>query len=260
MGLAPATDERLHANSLYFETLADLGHARGAGVAGGDRRARRVGASGGGEAPATRILALGVAAALGTYLLHGALDYFLEFTPTYALFWLLAGMIVALERSRGDLRVTRDESLEALLLVQYVALVRRDPCCWRGSGTSRIAHALPSLKPPVAPGEYAHLLVVFLPIWVFAAERLGIHRVRVLTGPRIELARRLILTQAWGLAAVALILVAAQTAAQPIAHRHLLRRLDRAAAGGQLVPAPLRRAPPGRVAGAGDRRGGRRRR
>ena len=39
---------------------------------------------------------------LGTYLLHGALDYFLEFTPTYALFWLLAGMIVALDRSGGE--------------------------------------------------------------------------------------------------------------------------------------------------------------
>ena len=47
-------------------------------------------------APATRVLALGVAAALATYLLHGLLDYFFEFTPTYALFWLLAGMLVAL--------------------------------------------------------------------------------------------------------------------------------------------------------------------
>ena len=45
--------------------------------------------------------------------------------------------------------------------------------------------------------------MVFLPIWVFAAERLGIHRIHVVTGPRTELARRLILTQAWGLAAVA---------------------------------------------------------
>jgi exopolysaccharide biosynthesis polyprenyl glycosylphosphotransferase len=106
--------------------------------------------------------------------------------------------------------VTRDESLEAVLLVQAVALVVASLLLAR-LGHAALAHALPSLKPPVAPGEYVHLLVVFLPIWVFAAERLGIHRIHVLTGPRTELARRLILTQAWGLAAVALILVAAQT-------------------------------------------------
>ena len=91
-------DERMHANSLYFETLADLG-AVGllafavvlVALAGATRRAL--------AAPATRILALGVGVALATYLLHGALDYFLEFTPTYALFWLLAGMLVAMDSS-----------------------------------------------------------------------------------------------------------------------------------------------------------------
>jgi hypothetical protein len=92
------TDERMHANSLYFETLADLGLAGllalGALVAALIGSARRAIA-----APASRILALGVAAGLATYLLHGLLDYFLEFTPTYALFWLLAGMIVAMDRS-----------------------------------------------------------------------------------------------------------------------------------------------------------------
>ena len=106
--------------------------------------------------------------------------------------------------------MTRDESLEAVLLVQAVALIVASLVLAR-LGHAALAHALPSLKPPVASGEYAHLLVVFLPIWVFAAERLGIHRIHVLTGPRTELARRLILTQAFGLAAVALILVAAQT-------------------------------------------------
>jgi hypothetical protein len=92
------TDERMHANSLYLETLADLGMvgllAFGvlvAALVGAARRA--VGA------PASRILGLGVAAGLATYLMHGLLDYFQEFTPTYALFWLLAGMMVAMERS-----------------------------------------------------------------------------------------------------------------------------------------------------------------
>jgi hypothetical protein len=91
------TDPRMHANSLYFETLADLGLlgllAFGGvivALAGTARRAV--------EAPATRPLALGVVAGLVAYLLHGVLDYFLEFTPTYALFWLLAGMIVAMQR------------------------------------------------------------------------------------------------------------------------------------------------------------------
>jgi len=90
------TDERMHANSLYFETLADLGMvgllAFGALVGALVGAARRAVA-----APTSRILALGVAAALATYLLHGLLDYFLEFTPTYALFWLLAGMMVAMD-------------------------------------------------------------------------------------------------------------------------------------------------------------------
>jgi exopolysaccharide biosynthesis polyprenyl glycosylphosphotransferase len=106
--------------------------------------------------------------------------------------------------------VTRDESLEAVLLVQAVGLIVAS-LLLAHLGHAALAHALPSLKPPVATGEYVHLLVVFLPIWVFAAERLGIHRIHVLTGPRIEHARRLLLTQGWGLAAVALILVAAQT-------------------------------------------------
>ncbi len=106
--------------------------------------------------------------------------------------------------------MTRDESLEAALLVQAVALMVVSLLLARFAHAG-LARAWPALKPPVAPGEYAHLLVVFLPVWVFAAERLGIHRVRLLTGPRTELARRVILTQAWGVAAIALILVAAQT-------------------------------------------------
>ncbi len=106
--------------------------------------------------------------------------------------------------------MTRDEALEALLLVQYVALVIGALLLARLAHAGA-AHLVRSLKPPLAPGEYVHLLVIFLPIWVLAAERLGIHRIPVITGPRTELARRLILTQACGLAAIALILVAAQT-------------------------------------------------
>ena len=45
-----------------------------------------------------RTLGFGVAAGLAAYFIHGTLDYFLEFTPTYVLFWLLGGALVALER------------------------------------------------------------------------------------------------------------------------------------------------------------------
>ena len=96
---AREVDERVHANSLYVETLADLGAAGvlvfGFVVVALFKAARRAAAG-----PRNRILAFGAAAGLATFLLHGLLDYFLEFTPTYALFWLLAGMIVAIDRSR----------------------------------------------------------------------------------------------------------------------------------------------------------------
>ena len=97
------TDERLHANSLYFETVADLGTVGLLAflvlvVALGGAARRTI------ATPASRILAVGVAAGLATYLLHGVLDYFLEFTPTYALFWLLAGMTVAMDRSPESAR------------------------------------------------------------------------------------------------------------------------------------------------------------
>ena len=39
-----------------------------------------------------------VAVALAAFWLHGFVDYFLEFTPTYALFWLLAGLVVGRAR------------------------------------------------------------------------------------------------------------------------------------------------------------------
>jgi lipopolysaccharide/colanic/teichoic acid biosynthesis glycosyltransferase len=74
----------------------------------------------------------------------------------------------------------------------------------------RLTMAIPGLKPPVAPGEYAHLLLIFLPTWTFAAEKLGIHWLRTLSGDGLEIVRRVILTQAWGIAAIGLILTAAQ--------------------------------------------------
>jgi hypothetical protein len=97
----PDPDDRLHANNLYLETLADEGTlgllalvfligALGAA-------ARRAVAP-----PPTRLLALGLSVGLGAYMVHGLFDTFLEFTPTFALPWLLAGMLVALDRPPGE--------------------------------------------------------------------------------------------------------------------------------------------------------------
>jgi hypothetical protein len=45
---------------------------------------------------------------------------------------------------------------------------------------------------------------------MFAADRLGIHRIKVMTGEKLEIVRRVILTQAWGVASIGLILTFAQ--------------------------------------------------
>jgi hypothetical protein len=90
-------DDRLHANNFYIEVLATLGIAGLAAFAwlivALARTARRAG-----TLPGNRVLLFGLGAALAAFLVHGTLDYFLEFTPTYGLLWLLAGSLVALER------------------------------------------------------------------------------------------------------------------------------------------------------------------
>jgi hypothetical protein len=91
------TDDRLHANNFYIEVLSTLGIAGFAAfvwlIVALARTARRAG-----TLPTNRVLVFGLSAALAAYLVHGTLDYFLEFTPTYALLWLLAGALVGLER------------------------------------------------------------------------------------------------------------------------------------------------------------------
>jgi hypothetical protein len=95
----PNPDERLHANSLYFETLSTLGASGLVALAllvgtlwwSGRRALGRLAL-----ASADGRLALGVAGGLVAFLVHGVFDYFLGFTPTYALGWLLAGMLIAL--------------------------------------------------------------------------------------------------------------------------------------------------------------------
>lgn len=106
--------------------------------------------------------------------------------------------------------MTRNRSIEQTILLEDVLLVLVSLIAAHFAH-ARLVSAVPGLKPPIAIGEYAHLLLVFLPTWVFAAERLGIHHLRTLTGSRFETVRVVIMAQAWGVAAMAVILVAAQT-------------------------------------------------
>ncbi len=75
---------------------------------------------------------------------------------------------------------------------------------------AEIVSVMAGLKPPVPPSDYAHLLLVFLPTWAWCAERVGLHRVRTLAGPLLDVVRALLWTQAWGAVALGLILTAAQ--------------------------------------------------
>jgi len=57
-----------------------------------------------GAASVGGLFAAGATIGLATYLVHGCFDYFLEFTPTYGLLWLLAGLVVALSTTTEHAR------------------------------------------------------------------------------------------------------------------------------------------------------------
>jgi len=89
-------DDRLHANNFYLEVLATLGLAGVVAFAAVAVALGRLARGALAAAPgAARVMALGATAGLAAFAVHGTLDYFLEFTPTYALLWLLAGMLAA---------------------------------------------------------------------------------------------------------------------------------------------------------------------
>ncbi len=90
-------DERVQANNLYLEVLADMGVLGLAAflwvIAAPLRRALRAL-----RAPLDerqRLLILGLMVAVAAFLLHGLLDSFLAFTPTALLFWALLGVLLA---------------------------------------------------------------------------------------------------------------------------------------------------------------------
>jgi hypothetical protein len=91
---APYTDTRIHANSLYFETLADVGLvglvALGAIAVGLVRSLRR-------HRESVCVAGLGCVVAAGTFFVHGLLDYFFEFTPLFGLFWVTLGLSACFE-------------------------------------------------------------------------------------------------------------------------------------------------------------------
>jgi hypothetical protein len=95
----PYSDTRLHANNLYFETLADLGLS-GLAVLSGLALAllgslRR-------HVAARRLIGIGCAVGALLFFVHGILDYFFEFTPLLGLFWVLLGLTVAAQRAAPD--------------------------------------------------------------------------------------------------------------------------------------------------------------
>jgi exopolysaccharide biosynthesis polyprenyl glycosylphosphotransferase len=107
--------------------------------------------------------------------------------------------------------VTSERSWERIVLLQDLALLLLSLIA-AGWLRDRAVGFVPGLKPTVPARDYAHLLLVFLPVWALGAERHRLHSVATLVGPATERIRRLLLTQAWGAVALALILVAAQAA------------------------------------------------
>ncbi len=96
-------DDRITANSWYLEVLATTGLI---GVIAGllvivafviTARRQWLWAM-----HSERILVLGLGVALLTFFMHGTVDYFMEFTPTYGLFWLTAGLFVGLLTGTRD--------------------------------------------------------------------------------------------------------------------------------------------------------------
>jgi exopolysaccharide biosynthesis polyprenyl glycosylphosphotransferase len=105
--------------------------------------------------------------------------------------------------------MNREGAWERIVLLQDLALLTLSLLA-AGWLRERMLGHLPGLKALVPAREYAHLLLVFLPAWALGAERHRLHSVTTLVGPGLERLRRLLLTQAWGAMALALILVAAQ--------------------------------------------------
>ena len=99
----PKGDDTILANSLYFEFLACSGLVGFLSLAWlllelGRAVARRSAAA---LSPAEQQLAWFGVAFLAGFLVHGTVDYFLKFTPTFLLFWITMGMLAAPAQGPG---------------------------------------------------------------------------------------------------------------------------------------------------------------
>ncbi|HET9317697.1 MAG TPA: hypothetical protein VFQ51_19040, partial [Vicinamibacteria bacterium] len=103
----------------------------------------------------------------------------------------------------------RERPLEIAVLAQDVLVVLASLVA-AGFLREALRPFLPALKAPAPFRDDLHLLLVFLPAWALGAERTQLHTLASLTGPPLELVRKLLLTQAWGVVALMLILVGAQ--------------------------------------------------
>jgi hypothetical protein len=91
-------DTRIYSNNLYLELLSTAGLAGLAGLIAvlitTTAAAKRAWL--GAEHPEDKLLVVGIGLGLAAFYLHGLVDYFFAFTPTYGMFWILTGMAVGL--------------------------------------------------------------------------------------------------------------------------------------------------------------------
>ncbi|MBV9322905.1 MAG: O-antigen ligase family protein [Chloroflexi bacterium] len=100
-----AWDDRVSANNLYLELLADVGvlGALAFGLLVGMPVVSMLRGLRSPGSPTQALLLAGFAASVLAYFVHGGLDSFLEFTPVYLLFWVVLGLsMAAAELGRSD--------------------------------------------------------------------------------------------------------------------------------------------------------------
>jgi hypothetical protein len=94
-------NDTVNANNLYFETLSTLGLI-GALALGWfifklitlvRKKWRTL------SRPSSQVMAIGLSVALAAFFIHGLVDTFLAFTPTYGLFWLVCGLLLSVSNA-----------------------------------------------------------------------------------------------------------------------------------------------------------------
>lgn len=94
-------DTGIHANNLYLEWLAGTGIVGLLAFLWLSSRLAKLGLSRlrFQKSENAWLMALGLAAGLATWYVHGFVDFFYEFTPAYLAFWLLVGLLAAMPSS-----------------------------------------------------------------------------------------------------------------------------------------------------------------